>query len=151
MSLILVLHTLLLYHLLEAEKYIFVAVNLFFELLLAGLSLFNLQVERFHVALNLLDALDYLLFKYFLTMFYDAAVVTATTSDTTGSPTFRIKLDRLTLVLGLSVGTAAQAFRCRSIYGAVGGPQVIQLQISRVTHVVLLHVIVGLQAGRQIF
>ena len=151
MSLILIPHILLLYHLLKAEKYIFVAVNLFFEFLLAGLSLFNLQVERFHVALNLLDALDDLFFKYFLTMFYYAAVVAATTSDTTHSPTLRIKFYRLALVLGLSVGTAAQAFRCHSIYSTVGGPQVIQLQISRVTHVVFLHVIVRLQSGRKIF
>ena len=94
-------------HLLKADEHIFITIDLFFELLLAGLSLFNLQVERFYIALNLLDALDYLLFKYFLTMLYGAVVVT--TSDLPSSH-LCIKLHRLTFVLSLRESTSAYAF-----------------------------------------
>ena len=67
-------------HLLKADKHIFITVDLFFKLLLAGLSLFDLQVKRFTVALDLLDALDYLFFKYSLAALYSTVVTT--TNDT---------------------------------------------------------------------
>ena len=91
-------------HLLKTDKHIFVTVNFFFKLLLASLSLFDLQMERFNVALNLLDTLDDLLFKYFLPALYSIMV---TASDTISfSSNFCIKLRGLTLVLGFGKGTS---------------------------------------------
>ena len=140
--LILFLHIEFFNHLLKADKHIFITVDLFLKLLLAGLRLFDLQVERLNVALNLLDALDYFFFKYSLPALYGTVV---TTNDASG---FRMKLRGLALVLILSKSTSDLAF---IHHGAAGGPQVIQLKVFRVTRDVFLDIIVLLQARRNIF
>lgn len=55
-----------LYLLLHGEEHVFVAVDFVAELVHAALGLLHLQVKRLHVALDLLDPFNYLLFKYFL-------------------------------------------------------------------------------------
>ena len=55
--------------LLETNQYILVAIDFLFKLLLASLSLLDLQVQRFDIPLDLFDALDDFLFKDLLTVF----------------------------------------------------------------------------------
>ena len=62
-SVILILLVLELLTLLEANKNVFVALDLLLQLLMASLRLLDLQVQRLDVALYLLDALDDLLLK----------------------------------------------------------------------------------------
>lgn len=76
--------------LLQADQDILVAVKLLFELLLASLGLLDLQMERFDIALDLLDPLDDLLFEDFLapleiTGIFFAAFVAATSIQTGAS------------------------------------------------------------------